>query len=102
MGIYIEMNIFFDNNFDVYKIERILNIKPSDCKRKNETRMSPFNKNEHLEGYWSLVTDTFEELDIKPVMDDLLRKLEGKLEIIKLLHYFRKITCRQFILRKDF
>ena len=32
MGIYIEMNIFFDNNFDVYKIERILNIKPSDCK----------------------------------------------------------------------
>ena len=83
MGIYIEMNIFFDNNFDVYKIERILNIKPSDCKRKNETRMSPFNKNEHLEGYWSLVTDTFEELDIKPVMDDLLRKLEGKLEIIK-------------------
>ena len=31
MGIYIEMNIFFDNNFDVYKIERILNIKPSDC-----------------------------------------------------------------------
>ena len=46
MGIYIEMNLFFDNNFDVYKIERILNIKPSDCKRKNETRMSPFNKNE--------------------------------------------------------
>ena len=45
--------------------------------------MSPFNKNEHLEGYWSLVTDTFEELDIKPVIDDLLRKLEGKLEIIK-------------------
>ena len=37
MGIYIEMNLFFDNNFDVYKIERILNIKPSDCKRKNET-----------------------------------------------------------------
>lgn len=34
MGIYIEMNLFFDNNFDVYKIERILNIKPSDCKRK--------------------------------------------------------------------
>ena len=77
------MNLFFDNNFDVYKIERILNIKPSDCKRKNETRMSPFNKNKHLEGYWSLVTDTFEELDIKPVIDDLLRKLEGKLEIIK-------------------
>ena len=45
--------------------------------------MSPFNKNEHLEGYWSLVTDTFEELDIKPVIDDLLSKLEGKLEIIK-------------------
>ena len=41
------------------------------------------NKNEHLEGYWSLVTYTFEELDIKPVIDDLLRKLEGKLEIIK-------------------
>ena len=36
MGIYIEMNLFFDNNFDVYKLERILNIKPSDCKRKNE------------------------------------------------------------------
>ena len=62
---------------------RMIFIKPSDCKRKNETRMSPFNKNEHLEGYWSLVTDTFEELDIKPVIDDLLRKLEGKLEIIK-------------------
>ena len=90
------MNLFFDNNFDVYKIERILNIKPSDCKRKNETRMSPFNKNKHLEGYWSLVTDTFEELDIKPVIDDLLRKLEGKLEIIKEIC---KEIMEKFVLR---
>ena len=32
--------LFFDNDFDVYKIEKELNIKPSDCKRRNETRMS--------------------------------------------------------------
>ena len=63
--VYIEMNLFFDNDFDVYKIEKELNIKPSDCKRRNETRMSPFDKNKHLEAYWSLVTNTFEELDIK-------------------------------------
>lgn len=46
--VYIEMNLFFDNDFDVYKIEKELNIKPSDCKRRNETRMSPFDKNEKL------------------------------------------------------
>ena len=32
---------------------------------------------------WSLVTNTFEELDIKPAIDDLLKMLEGKLQIIK-------------------
>ena len=83
MSIYIEMNLFFNNDFDVYKIEKLLNIEPSDCKRRNETRLSPFDKSKHLDGYWSLMTDTFEELDIKPAMDDLLKKLEGKLEIIK-------------------
>ena len=83
MSIYIEMNLFFDNDYDVYKIEKLLNIEPSDCKRRNETRLSPFDKSKHLDGYWSLMTDTFEELDIKPAMDDLLKKLEGKLEIIK-------------------
>ena len=41
--------LFFDNDFDVYKIEKELNIKPSDCKRRNETRMSPFDKNKHCE-----------------------------------------------------
>ena len=45
--------------------------------------MSPFDKNKHLEAYWSLVTNTFEELDIKPAIDDLLKMLEGKLQIIK-------------------
>ena len=79
--VYIEMNLFFDNDFDVYKIEKELNIKPSDCKRRNETRMSPFDKNKHLEAYWSLVTNTFEELDIKPAIDDLLKMLEGKFPI---------------------
>ena len=78
------MNLFFDNDFDVYKIEKELNIKPSDCKRRNETRMSPFDKNKHLEAYWSLVTNTFEELDIKPAIDDLLKMLEGKLQIISI------------------
>ena len=47
--VYIEMNLFFDNDFDVYKIEKEVNIKPSDCKRRNETRMSPFDKNKHCE-----------------------------------------------------
>ena len=56
--VYIEMNLFFDNDFDVYKIEKELNIKPSDCKRRNETRMSP-------------------------AIDYLLKMLEGKLQIIK-------------------
>ena len=115
MSIYIEMNLFFDNDFDVYKIEKLLNIEPSDCKRRNETRPSPFDKSKHLDGYWSLMTDTFEELDIKPAMDDLLKKLEGKLEIIKEIckkiterfilrsfQFLKKITCQQFILKKDF
>lgn len=43
--VYIEMNLFFDNDFDVYKIEK--------------------------------------ELDIKPAIEDLLKMLEGKLQIIK-------------------
>lgn len=83
--IYTEITLFFDNNFDVYTIENILNLKPTDCKRQYETRMSPFDKTKHLEGYWTLASDTFYELDIKPAIDDLISKIGSKIKDIKQL-----------------
>ena len=83
--IYTEITLFFDNNFDVYTIENILNLKPTDCKRQCETRMSPFDKTKHLEGYWTLASDTFYELDIKPAIDDLISKIGSKIKDIKQL-----------------
>lgn len=83
--IYTEITLFFDNNFDVYTIENILNLKPTDCKRQCETRMSPFDRTKHLEGYWTLSSDTFYEPDIKPAIDDLISKIGSKTQAIKQL-----------------
>lgn len=81
--IYMEMTLFFDNDFDVYEIGKILGMEPTECKRQEETRMSPFDKTKHLEGYWTLRSETFREWDIKPVIDNMIFKIKDKIESIK-------------------
>lgn len=47
--IYAEMHMIFDNDFDVYSITKRLGIAPTECKLRNETRMSPLT-NKPIEG----------------------------------------------------
>lgn len=39
--IYAEMHMIFDNDFDVYSIEKIIGLVPTNCKMRKETRISP-------------------------------------------------------------
>ena len=62
--IYIEMDLIFDNDYNVYGISELLGIEPTDAKRKSETRINPLSK-DHNPGYWTLQSDTFFDYDIK-------------------------------------
>ncbi|HBO65501.1 MAG TPA: hypothetical protein DD628_02300 [Clostridiales bacterium] len=46
--IYAEMHMIFDNDFDVHSIEKQLGIAPTECKSRNETRISPLTNNPTL------------------------------------------------------
>lgn len=48
--IYAEMHMIFDNDFDVYSITKQLGIAPTECKLRDETRMSPLT-NKPIEGF---------------------------------------------------
>lgn len=61
--IYAEMHMIFDNDFDVYSITKRLGIAPTECKSRNETRMSPL-ANKPIEGFWTLRTEEKEEGDL--------------------------------------
>ena len=50
--IYAEMHMIFDNDFDVYSITKRLGIAPTECKSRNETRMSPLT-DKPIEGFYS-------------------------------------------------
>ena len=39
--IYAEIHMIFDNDFDVHSIAKQLGIAPTECKSRNETRISP-------------------------------------------------------------
>ena len=46
--IYAEMHMIFDNDFDVHSIAKQLGIAPTECKSRNETRISPLTNNPTL------------------------------------------------------
>ena len=80
--IYAEMHMIFDNDFDVYSITKHLGIAPTECKSRNETRMSPLT-NKHTEGFWTLKTEEKEERDLGVVLNELMGNISAKLPDIK-------------------
>ena len=60
--IHAEMPMIFDNDFDVHSIAKQLGIAPTECKSRNETRISPLT-NKPIEGFWTLKKEEKEERD---------------------------------------
>ena len=80
--IYAEMHMIFDNDFDVHSITKRLGIAPTECKSRNETRMSPLT-DKPIEGFWTLKTEEKEERDLGVVLNELMGKIFAKLPDIK-------------------
>ena len=74
--IYAEMHMIFDNDFDVHSITKRLGIAPTECKSRNETRISPLT-NKPIEGFWTLKTEEKEE------WNELMGNIFAKLPDIK-------------------
>ena len=80
--IYAEMHMIFDNDFDVHSITKRLGIAPTECKSRNETRMSPLT-DKPIEGFWTLKTEEKEERDLGVVVNELMGNIFAKLPDIK-------------------
>lgn len=80
--IYAEMHLIFDNDFDVHSITKQLGIVPTECKLRDETRMSPLT-NKPIEGFWTLKTEEKEERDLGVVLNELIENISAKLPNIK-------------------
>ena len=80
--IYAEMHLIFDNDFDVHSITKQLGIAPTECKLRNETRMSLLT-NKPIEGFWTLKTEDKEERDLGVVLNELIENISAKLPDIK-------------------
>ena len=80
--VYAEMHMIFDNDFDVYSITKRLGIAPTECKSRNETRMSPLT-DKPIEGFWTLKTEEKEERDLGVVLNELMGNIFAKLPDIK-------------------
>ena len=80
--IYAEMHMIFDNDFDVHSITKRLGIAPTECKSRNETRMSPLT-DKPIEGFWTLKTEEKEERDLGVVLNELMGNIFAKLPDIK-------------------
>lgn len=80
--IYAEMHLIFDNDFDVHSITKQLGIVPTECKLRDETRMSPLT-NKPIEGFWTLKTEEKEERDLGVVLNELIENISAKLPDIK-------------------
>ena len=80
--IYAEMHMIFDNDFDVYSITKRLGIAPTECKSRNEARMSPLT-DKPIEGFWTLKTEEKEERDLGVVLNELMGNIFAKLPDIK-------------------
>ena len=80
--IYAEMHMIFDYDFDVHSITKRLGIAPTECKSRNETRMSPLT-DKPIEGFWTLKTEEKEERDLGVVLNELMGNIFAKLPDIK-------------------
>jgi len=82
MEIYIELDLIFDNDFDVNEITRKTGMNPTDCKNRSETRFNPLT-NKNNEGYWTLQSRVHNEYDVKIVIDEFIPLFVDHLSEIK-------------------
>ena len=80
--IYVEMDLIFDNDYDVYTISKVLNIEPTSCQRKHETRISPIT-NKQNPGFWTLSSCHYESWELDDALTEIIHEIEDKIEPIK-------------------
>ena len=79
--MYVEMNLIFDNNYNVYEISNVIGIQPTTVKRKNDTRVNPLTQ-ENNPGFWTLKSDTFCGYDMKIATNNLIYQIKDKIQLI--------------------
>ena len=103
--IYAEIHLIFDNDFDVHSITKQLGIAPTECKLRDETRMSPLT-NKPIEGFWTLKTEEKEERDLGVVLNELIENISAKLPEGQLFsissHFLMAIVNLHCILKEIF
>ena len=80
--IYVEMNLVFDNNFDVNIISEALQMSPFKCICKKDTNINPIT-NEQDPGFWTVRSDQFFEYTITSALNNLMLKIGTKVDEIK-------------------
>lgn len=80
--IRAEMHLLFENDFDVNEITRQTGIMPTECKRREETRVNPITKQKNA-GYWTLASKECEGYDVAVAINDLLALFVKKMSEIK-------------------
>lgn len=81
-SIYAEMNLVFDNDFDVNVITEVVGIQPFECMLRSQTRINSLT-HQHNPGFWTIRSKIFTDFDAKQAIDDLVSKIESKVELIK-------------------
>lgn len=77
--IFMECNLIFDNDTDMNLITKAIGIAPTSLKNKSEQRKSPF-KDDNLEGYWSIQTNTFETFSLEDVTRNMMAIIKPHLD----------------------
>lgn len=80
--IYMEMNLIFDNDYDVYELSDVIGIQTTNVQRKKDTRINSISQ-EHNPGFWSLKTETFYDYDIKTATNRMFNQIKDKAQLIK-------------------
>lgn len=84
--LMIELNLIFDNDYNVYQISNIIDLLPVQCQNRNETRINPIT-NQQNPGYWSFSTGYIETLDFEMVSMSFINKLRPFLPKIQQILY---------------
>jgi len=66
----MEMELVFDNDYNVEQITEYLNIKPVSYKNKKDAFINPITKKQN-EGYWEIETGKYDDLGIEDVLEEM-------------------------------
>lgn len=81
-SVMLELNLVFENDYDVHAISNRLHISCDKCQNRTETRINPMTK-EHNPGYWSIRTEYLSTDNFREVETRLFTRFEDQLEEMK-------------------